>query len=114
MLHPDYQHTPKLINVFVAIISSQIYQVVFASRTLGKGAIRGGMPRYKYFANRALTLFQNMFMNQKLSEYHTGDRAYSTEALAKLNFNRNSDGLIFDNEIYFLFAFGKHFVDRLF
>jgi len=99
MLHPDYQYAPKLINAFVAIISSQVYPVVFASRILGNGAIRGGMPLYKYIANRALTLFQNVLMNQKLSEYHTGYRAYSREVLEKINYESNSDGFVFDNEI---------------
>jgi hypothetical protein len=72
MLHPDYQYTPKLIPLHVLLIANDVYQVVLGSRILGKGALKGGMPRYKYFFNRMLTLFQNIFMSQKLSEYHTG------------------------------------------
>ncbi len=99
MLHPDYQYTPKLITAMVEIIASGLYHVVFASRILGKGARRGGMPLYKYIANRILTFLQNILMNQKLSEYHTGYRAFSREALLKIPFRSNSDGFIFDNEI---------------
>lgn len=99
MLHPDYQYTPLLITAMVSIIGNDIYQVVFGSRILGKGALKGGMPIYKYIANRLLTLFQNICMNQKLSEYHTGYRAYSREVLEKIPFERNSDDFIFDNEL---------------
>lgn len=98
MLHPDYQYTPLLIPAMVSIIGNDIYQVVFGSRILGKGALKGGMPLYKYFANRLLTLFQNICMNQKLSEYHTGYRAYSKEVLQAIDFENNSDDFIFDNE----------------
>src|SRR6185369_14774996 len=79
MLHPDYQYTPKLIHAIVSIIANEVYPVVFASRILGQGALRGGMPMYKYIANRFLTLFQNLIFWQKLSEYHTGYRAFSKE-----------------------------------
>ena len=99
MLHPDYQYTPKLITAMADIIASGLYHVVFASRILGKGALRGGMPLYKYFANRLLTLLQNTIMNQKLSEYHTGYRAFSREALLKIPYRSNSDDFVFDNEI---------------
>lgn len=99
MLHPDYQYTPKLITAMVSIIAHGVYPVVFASRILGKGALKGGMPRYKYVANRALTLFQNLLLNQKLSEYHTGYRAFSAEVLRRIRFEINSDDFIFDNEI---------------
>lgn len=76
MLHPDYQYTPKLIHSMAYLIANEVYKVVIGSRILGKGALKGGMPKYKYFANRFLTLFQNILMNQKLSEYHTGYRAF--------------------------------------
>ncbi|HEX2957617.1 MAG TPA: glycosyltransferase family 2 protein [Chitinispirillaceae bacterium] len=99
MLHPDYQYTPKLITAMASIIGQELYQVVFGSRILGKGAIRGGMPPYKYVANRALTLFQNILMGQKLSEYHTGYRAFSREVLTKINYHANSDDFVFDNEM---------------
>jgi len=99
MLHPDYQYTPHLVLAMVSIIGNDVYTVVFGSRILGKGALRGGMPTYKYIANRLLTLFQNLLMNQKLSEYHTGYRAYAREVLEKIPFDRNSDDFIFDNEM---------------
>ena len=99
MLHPDYQYTPHLVLAMVSIIGNDVYAVVFGSRILGKGALRGGMPTYKYIANRLLTLFQNLLMNQKLSEYHTGYRAYAREVLEKISFDKNSDDFIFDNEM---------------
>lgn len=99
MLHPDYQYTPKLILAMISIIGNDLYKVVFASRILGKGALKGGMPIYKYIANRFLTLFQNILMNQKLSEYHTGYRAYHRDVLEAINFEENSDDFIFDNEM---------------
>lgn len=99
MLHPDYQYTPLLITAMVSIIGNNIYQVVFGSRILGKGALKGGMPIYKYIANRLLTLFQNICMNQKLSEYHTGYRAYSREILQSIDYEKNSDDFVFDNEL---------------
>jgi len=99
MLHPDYQYTPKLILAMSSIIANGLYPVVFGSRILGKGALRGGMPMYKYISNRALTLFQNILMNQKLSEYHTGYRAFSREVLEKVNYELNNDDFIFDNEM---------------
>ncbi len=105
MLHPDYQYTPKLIPSMVYLIANDVYDVVLGSRIIGKGAIKGGMPMYKYIANRILTLFQNILINQKLSEYHTGYRCFSKEALLKINFKENSDDFIFDNEMLAQFCF---------
>jgi glycosyltransferase involved in cell wall biosynthesis len=99
MLHPDYQYTPKLIPAMVNIIGDDLYPVVLGSRILGKGALQGGMPFYKYVANRFLTLSQNLLVNYKLSEYHTGYRAFSREVLQTINFNQNSDDFVFDNEM---------------
>ncbi len=99
MLHPDYQYTPKLIPSMAHMIASGLYPVVLGSRILGKGALKGGMPLYKYIANRCLTLFQNLMMNQKLSEYHTGYRAFSREVLESVDFNINSDDFVFDNQM---------------
>lgn len=99
MLHPDYQYTPKLIPAMVNIIGDDLYPVVLGSRILGKGALKGGMPMYKYLANRFLTLVQNILVNHKLSEYHTGYRAFSREVLMGINFNQNSDDFVFDNEM---------------
>lgn len=98
MLHPDYQYTPKLIHSMSYLIANEVYPVVIGSRILGKGALKGGMPMYKYISNRFLTLFQNILMNQKLSEYHTGYRAYSRNVLENIDFNQNSDDFIFDNQ----------------
>ena len=99
MLHPDYQYTPKLIPSMVNIIGEGLYPVVLGSRILGKGALKGGMPMYKYIANRFLTLSQNILVNHKLSEYHTGYRSFSREVLEGINFNENSDDFVFDNEM---------------
>ena len=99
MLHPDYQYTPKLIESMAHIIANDLYPVVFGSRILGKGARKGGMPLYKYIANRFLTLSQNILMNQKLSEYHTGYRMFSAEVLKNVDYNINSDDFIFDNQM---------------
>jgi glycosyltransferase involved in cell wall biosynthesis len=99
MLHPDYQYTPLLIPSMVNIIGENLYPVVLASRILGKGALAGGMPLYKYWANRFLTFFQNLLVNYKLSEYHTGYRAFSAEVLRNIPFESNSDDFIFDNEM---------------
>lgn len=98
MLHPDYQYTPKLIESMCYLIANDVYPVVIGSRILGKGALKGGMPLYKYVANRFLTFFQNLLMSQKLSEYHTGYRTYSGEVLKSINYNINSDDFIFDNQ----------------
>ena len=98
MVHPDYQYTPQLIPSMAWLIANNVYQVVFGSRILGNGALKGGMPIYKYIANRFLTLTQNLLAGQKLSEYHTGYRAYSRQVLESINYHNNSDDFIFDNE----------------
>lgn len=98
MLHPDYQYTPKLIQSMVYLIANEVYQVVIGSRILGRGARKGGMPWWKYIANRFLTFSQNVLMRQKLSEYHTGYRAYTKEVLNRIDYNANSDDFVFDNE----------------
>lgn len=99
MLHPDYQYTPKLIPSMVNIIGDELYPVVLGSRILGKGALKGGMPIYKYIANRFLTATQNFLVNYKLSEYHTGYRAFDAKVIRGINFNENSDDFIFDNQM---------------
>lgn len=99
MLHPDYQYTPLLIAPMAFIISTGLYQVVLASRILGNGALQGGMPLYKYIANRLLTFFQNVLLGQKLSEYHTGYRAFSREVLVLVDYKSLSDDFIFDNQL---------------
>jgi len=99
MLHPDYQYTPKLIHSMSYIIANELYPVVFGSRILGKGALKGGMPMYKYIFNRMLTFTQNVLVNQKLSEYHTGYRAFSKEVLLGINYHANSDDFVFDNQM---------------
>jgi glycosyltransferase involved in cell wall biosynthesis len=99
MLHPDYQYTPKLIHSMCYLIANEVFDVVFGSRILGKGALKGGMPLYKYIANRLLTLMQNIVMNKKLSEYHTGYRAFSADVLKSVNYSANSNDFIFDNQM---------------
>ncbi len=99
MLHPDYQYTPALIPSMAYLIANNLYHVVLGSRILGKGALRGGMPLYKYVANRLLTFIQNILVDQKLSEYHTGYRAFSREVLQKVNYEILSDDFVFDNEM---------------
>lgn len=99
MLHPDYQYTPRLIPAMAHMIASELYPVVIASRILGKGALKGGMPLYKYVSNRALTWFQNLMLNQKLSEYHTGYRAFSRDVLTRVDYHANSDDFVFDNQM---------------
>jgi len=99
MLHPDYQYTPKLIHSMTFLIADGVYDVVLGSRILGKGALKGGMPLYKYFFNRFLTLIQNLLMSQKLSEYHSGYRAFSRRVLESINFEVNSDDFVFDNQM---------------
>ncbi|GEP50478.1 glycosyl transferase family 2 [Flavobacterium noncentrifugens] len=99
MLHPDYQYTPKLIHSMCYLIANEVYEVVLGSRILGKGALHGGMPLYKYIANRFLTLFQNILMGQKLSEYHTGFRAFSSNVLQNIPYHKNSDDFVFDNQM---------------
>lgn len=99
MLHPDYQYTPMLIHAMASMIAYDVYPVSFGSRILGKGALKGGMPMYKYIANRFLTLFENIVINEKLSEYHTGYRAFSAEVIRSIDFTHNSDDFVFDNEM---------------
>jgi glycosyltransferase involved in cell wall biosynthesis len=99
MLHPDYQYTPKLIQSMSYLIANDLYQVVLGSRILGKGALKGGMPMYKYIFNRCLTFTQNVLVSQKLSEYHTGYRAFSRKVLESINLEANSDDFVFDNQM---------------
>lgn len=99
MLHPDYQYSPKLVGAMAHMVASGHYDIVLGSRILTQNAVAGGMPLHKYIANRFLTFIQNLLMNQKLSEYHTGYRAFSRTVLEKLPFERNSNDFIFDNEI---------------
>lgn len=99
MLHPDYQYTPRLIHSMCYIIANGLYDAVLGSRILGKGALKGGMPLYKYLSNRVLTFLQNLLMNQKLSEYHTGFRAFSRKVLESIDYETNSDDFIFDNQM---------------
>lgn len=99
MLHPDCQYTPKLLHSMSYIIANGVYEVVLGSRILGTGALKGGMPLYKYIFNRVLTLIQNILMSQKLSEYHTGYRAFSRKVLESINFDINSNDFVFDNQM---------------
>lgn len=99
MVHPDYQYTPKLVHAIAHIIAQDVYPVVFGSRILGTGALKGGMPYYKYVANRLLTTFQNILIGQHLSEYHTGYRAFSADVLKSISYQKCSDDFIFDNQI---------------
>src|SRR6516162_8424547 len=112
MLHPDYQYTPKLVTAMASMIASEQFDVVLASRILGGGALDGGMPLYKYVSNRFLTLYENIMISQKLSEYHTGYRAWSRDVLEKLPLQNNSEDFIFDNQMlaqcaYFGFRIGE-------
>ena len=112
MLHPDYQYTPLLVTAMASMVAIDVYDVVIGSRILGGTALSGGMPRYKYFANRALTAFQNLFLHAKLSEYHTGYRAFSRRVLESLPLLENSRDFVFDNQmlaqcLYFGFRIGE-------
>jgi glycosyltransferase involved in cell wall biosynthesis len=112
MVHPDYQYSPKLVTAMASMIVSGHYDVVLGSRILGGGTLQGGMPRYKYIANRFLTFFENLFLGVKLSEYHTGYRAFSRQVLQTLPLGENSDDFVFDNEMlaqtaYFGFRIGE-------
>jgi len=112
MVHPDYQYTPLLVAAMASMIAFDVYDVVLGSRILGGGALKGGMPLYKYIANRVLTAFQNLFTGAKLSEYHTGLRAFSRGVLTNLPLLENSDDSVFDNQIlnqciYFGFRIGE-------
>lgn len=113
MLHPDYQYTPKLIHSMAYLIANEVYPVVIGSRILGNGAIKGGMPIYKYVANRMLTFIQNLLMNQKLSEYHTGFRAYSKQIFNDIDFNKNSNDFIFDNQFLSQILYHGHIVAEI-
>jgi glycosyltransferase involved in cell wall biosynthesis len=99
MLHPDYQYTPRLLTAMVSVIAHDVYPVVYGSRILGNGALQGGMPLYKYVFNRLLTLAQNLLMGQKLSEYHTGYRAFHRKVLEAIDLEADSDDFVFDNQI---------------
>jgi len=112
MVHPDYQYTPLLVTPIAGMVAFGVYDVVLGSRIIGRGALRGGMPYYKYLSNRLLTAFQNLLLGAKLSEYHTGFRAFSKDVLLKLPLCENSDGFVFDNEVlvqclYFGFRIGE-------
>jgi len=105
MLHPDYQYTPLLLEAMIFPIANGLFPVMLGARTLGKGALQGGMPLYKYIANRALTFTQNILMSQKLAEYHTGYRAFSREILEMCPLEENSDDFVFDNQMLAQIAF---------
>lgn len=113
MLHPDYQYNPKLIKPMAELIADDICPVVIGSRILGKGAMQNGMPAYKYFFNRCLTLFQNVLLGQKLSEYHTGYRAYSAAVLKEINFMANSDDFVFDNQVLLQIIHKKYMIGEI-
>jgi glycosyltransferase involved in cell wall biosynthesis len=112
MVHPDYQYTPLLVTAMASMVAYGVYDVVLGSRIIGGTALRGGMPVYKYISNRLLTAFENLFLGIKLSEYHTGYRAFSREVLARLPLRENSDDFVFDNQmlaqcVYFGFHIGE-------
>ncbi|MEM6263818.1 MAG: glycosyltransferase family 2 protein [Bacteroidota bacterium] len=113
MVHPDYQYTPKLIEAMVYPIANGLFPVMLGSRILGTGALRGGMPIYKFIANRLLTFFQNVLMRQKLAEYHTGYRAFSKEILESLPLEENSDDFVFDNEMLAQIAYAGHIIGEV-
>lgn len=113
MLHPDYQYTPKLLEAMVYPIAHGLFPVMLGSRILGRGALAGGMPLYKYVANRFLTLVQNLLMGQKLAEYHTGYRAFSREILEKLPLEENSDDFVFDNEMLAQIAWAGYIIGEV-
>jgi glycosyltransferase involved in cell wall biosynthesis len=112
MVHPDYQYTPRLVTAMASMVAYEVYDVVLGSRIIGGTALRGGMPFYKYVANRFLTAFENLFLHVKLSEYHTGYRAFSRKVLIELPLLENSDDFVFDNQmlaqcVYFGFRVGE-------
>jgi glycosyltransferase involved in cell wall biosynthesis len=113
MVHPDYQYTPLLIEALAYPIANGLFPVMLGSRILGKGALRGGMPVYKYIANRFLTFVQNVLMGQKLAEYHTGYRAFSREILEQLPLEENSDDFVFDNEMLAQIAWAGHIIGEV-
>jgi len=112
MVHPDYQYDPRLVTAMASLIALDVYDVVLGSRMIGNGALKGGMPRYKFIANRVLTAFENIMLGEKFSEYHTGYRAFSRSVLEQLPLEANSDDFVFDNQIlaqtsYFGFRIGE-------
>ncbi|NLF24282.1 MAG: glycosyltransferase family 2 protein [Deltaproteobacteria bacterium] len=113
MVHPDYQYTPKLVPAMAALIASGIYPCVIASRILGGRALQGGMPLYKYVSNRILTFLQNVMIGAKLSEYHTGYRAFSRELLESLPLHKNSDDFLFDNQMLCQIAWQGHVIGEI-
>ncbi|MBK6938208.1 MAG: glycosyltransferase family 2 protein [Chitinophagaceae bacterium] len=113
MLHPDYQYDPKLIPSIAYLLAYSIYPVVLCSRILGEGAIKNGMPFYKYFFNRVLTFIQNILLGQKLSEYHTGYRGYTREILQAINLEANSDDFVFDNQVLAQFIFNGYEIGEI-
>ena len=113
MLHPDYQYNPKLIRPMAELIADDVCPVVIGSRILGRGAMQNGMPAYTYFFNRCLTLFQNILLGQKLSEYHTGYRAYSAAVLQNINFMANSDDFVFDNQVMLQLICKKYMIGEI-
>ena len=113
MLHPDYQYTPLLIEAMVYPIVRGVFPVMLGSRILGRGALKGGMPFYKYVSNRLLTFIQNIVMGQKLAEYHTGYRAFSKEIIQRLPLEKNSDDFIFDNEMLAQIAYAGYEIGEI-
>lgn len=113
MLHPDYQYNPKLIPAMSSLVTNEVYHVVLGSRILGKSALKGGMPLYKYVSNRFLTFFQNILMGQKLSEYHTGYRCFSAQLLEKTPYHKNSDDFIFDNQLLAQICYKKIIIGEI-
>jgi len=113
MLHPDYQYTPKLITAMASLIAEGLFDCVLGSRILGVGALQGGMPLYKYIANRFLTLYQNLLLRYKLSEYHTGYRAFSREILETLPLEQNSNDFIFDNQMLLQIIYANYTIGEI-
>lgn len=113
MLHPDYQYNPKLITAMASLISNDVYDVVLGSRILGKSALKGGMPFYKYVSNRFLTAVQNILMGHKLSEYHTGYRTFNAQVLKEIPFETNSDDFIFDNQLLSQICFKSYRIGEI-
>jgi len=113
MVHPDYQYTPRLIPAMVSMISSGLYECVIASRILGGGALKGGMPLWRYLPNRLLTFLQNILMGAKLSEYHTGYRAFSRKILNSLPLHKNSDDFVFDNQMLAQIVWAGHTIAEI-
>ena len=113
MLHPDYQYNPKLIPAMSSLVANNVFHVVLGSRILGESALKGGMPLYKYISNRILTLIQNILMGQKLSEYHTGYRCFNAEVFKKINFTKNSNDFIFDNQLLAQICYQKFSIGEI-